>query len=463
MKKTSLFVLLTCLFSIILNAQSNEIKEYDFRSYKSPDLKYRTLQTGTNLMLNGYQRKSDNTSNMFGGNIMMDYYQYVNNSKFQGSMGAFAIGSYISEWGKYDDEKSKISDLYLSINYDTYNRFYNAKNVFIGLNGNFIVRYDPEKSKTEEYHRNDVQIYFAPIISVGKGRIEPISSARKAVDILHSLQKSDRLADTIGHSIIDSLAIVINKLQYERVFDSRLRRIYQLEELDKTLHDMHIISKTDITYFSILNDIWEYAQTNNRGSGNRFETGIIPVYNLDYQKEDVQKIPSLMESMDQIYGIYGEFSFVRERPLNYTWQSDLISSITIGYAKEHVEYINNSFENLTQNNYLKGLLNLSWRIGYYPNTRTYASIVPYVSISYNDKIDMDSEIWGLNTGLRFHTYYYVSPRFRLAFEADLIYYNNFDYSTPSSNSYYKDYLNNYRVTEQRLTYNVGVNLIYSIL
>lgn len=451
--------------NIVSLAQNNSIKDFNFKNYKAPDIKYRTLELGSNFLISGYQKKSDNNSHHLGINALLNYYQYINTSKHQETTNTSLSTAYYTEWGKQNEDKIRESAMDLNFDYSTDNRLYYKKNIFLGLHGYFDMSYNPAKSNSDDdkIKTNNTNLYISPTISVGKGRIEPIFSARKAVDILLSLQKNNRLKYTPNQSTIDSLSIIINQLQYERFFDSRLKRISQLEKLDIALQEMNLISDVDMVYFSNLNDIWGYAYSNYRGSGNRVEFGITPVYVLNYTKNDMYDVPMLMETTDQNYGLYGGIEFKHERPISYVWQSDIISNLTIGYAKEKLVDAVDSSEDTSESSSIKGLLNVEWHIGYYPNTRTYAGIAPFVSVSLNNEQDIDNEIWGLNTGVRLNTYYYVSPKLRLNLYAGLLYVNNFDNAIPYQKSYYQFFRNTYQYIDQKLSYNFNFKLSYSIL
>lgn len=109
--------------------------------------------------------------------------------------------------------------------------------------------------KTEEENIKERFRLFkiTPYISFGKRRIQPIESARQAMDILLSRQKHGRLAKTPDKSMIDSLARVANRIRYKRFFDFRFKTIYQLKELDKALQNMNLIDTVDMIYFANLN------------------------------------------------------------------------------------------------------------------------------------------------------------------------------------------------------------------
>lgn len=194
---------------------------------------------------------------------------------------------------------------------------------------------------------------------------------------------------------------------------------------------MDLVDTADIIYFANLNDIWIYANDYKRGSGTRFEGGIIPKLSFYTNKTDYKDSNKYSKSYTNEYGIYGFVSFNRMKPVNYRWQSDIMIDFSFGFEKTTDKYESENINSNNNNENLKGLLNASWEAGYFPNTRTHASIVPYVAISYDHEVSGGTRTFGYNTGINFNAYYYLSARLRLYFNANLSYTDHFEYSIPA--------------------------------
>jgi hypothetical protein len=95
------------------------------------------------------------------------------------------------------------------------------------------------------------------------------------------------------------------------------------------------------------------------------------------------------------------------------------------------EEISNDNDKDWSSSSLKALLNSGWQFGFYPNTRTYAGIIPYAAVSYVGDTDNKENTFGFSTGFSFNSYYYVSPRLRLAMDAGFYYADKLDHSIPS--------------------------------
>lgn len=371
--------------------------------------------------------------NGFHVNALLNYFEYINTSRFQGISDAGFRSDFSTSNSKKDSINRASSYLSIGLNYSTQNRIYFQNSIFFGIHGNLFYESRPLNSYSGEYNYKTQQHHFSitPYISVGKGRIQPIESARRAMDILLSLEKYNRLAITPDTSMIDSLARVANRIRFKRFYDSRFKTIYQLEELDKAIQNLGLIDSADIVYFANLSDIWNYAPTFLRGSGTRFEGGIIPDFGFHFSKHEDLDESELRKDKLKNFGIYGFFSFNRMRPVSYAWQSNLMIDLTIGYSEFINKYERDDILTEKRSNSLKAMLNASWQFGYFPNTRTYAGITPYVGFSNDYRLEYKSNTFGVNTGLRFEMYYYVSPRLRLTFYARVSYGENFDSSIPT--------------------------------
>lgn len=438
MKKSILSLLYSTFLSSLLFSQSSidSIKAYPLINYQSPEIKYRTLDLGSSFRSFGaYDKDVSKTAFNFNLNSRLNYYQYSFTDKYQGiSTSRFSIN--LSSNPEYqNDEKLKANYINTYIDYFTQSRIYYPNNVFWGIhagsNYQFLRNAEKVDDEVSDVNRNYVSI--TPYLSLGKGRVQPIRSARTAMDILISMDKYGRLKHQPSNEEINALAIIANEIVYKRFYDRRYKYIYQLEELDRALQGMDLIDKADIVYFANLNDIWEYGNWQKRGTGKRFEGGLIPNFNGLYQNSEISAFNRMDNDMNIDYGLYGFISFNRFDPRSYAWQSDIYVDLTFGKSwSERSEVSTSDVSNqdyYSTSSAWSGLLNLSWQFSYFPNTRTQLSLTPFCSFSYHEESQNDGI--GLNTGIYFSAYYYVSPRFRISTLATVNYSGNFSTDTPA--------------------------------
>ena len=233
------------------------------------------------------------------------------------------------------------------------------------------------------------------------------------MDVLISLEKYNRLSKAPTVADIDSLAKIANRIAYKRFFDKRYKRIYQLKELDKGIQNLDLVDNADMIYAANLSDIWGYGRIYSRGSGSRFEMGLANAFGYDYQQNRTGTSELLRENSN--YGGYAFVSWLNQVPLSYAWQSDFAVDLSAGMM------VNNGLKTrsfLTSDTVTiaSEMLNISYSLGFYPNTRTFVSVSPFASISATqwDQKNEKTDKTGLNTGMNLNSYYYVSPKFRLS-------------------------------------------------
>jgi hypothetical protein len=445
MKKLLLTILtLVSIFSPSFAQTDSIIKSYSLKDYIAPEIKYQRFDLGGFINSNGdHRNENDASNNNLSGRFTLNYYNYINTDKYQANtLSGFSTSISGNNYSR--DTTLKLSTITpaLNLNYFTQNRFYKQNEKFWGVHGRF--NYSVSKSygnnqddeKTSDFRQI---LIVTPYLSYGSGRLQPVNSARKSMEILLALEKYNRLAVNPDHQMIDSLAQVANRIRFKRFYDRRYKRIYQLKELDQAIQDLGLVDTLDMIYFANLSDIWSFAPNYNRSSGTRIEGGIIPDLLLFQDKLDRPESTINRSSDQRSYGIYGYVSFNKMKPLSYQWQSDLMIDITFGYENERTENNNSFFKNnasdsviVTNESYLKGMINASWQFGYYPNTRTFASITPFATVSFFDQQEEDNaNVFGINTGFQINSYYYISPRVRLTIDLKFYYFDNFVANVPT--------------------------------
>jgi hypothetical protein len=453
--KNATFTLLLALITLVGYSQNPSstfnIKDYSLKDYVAPDIRFRQLNVLSDMYGNGSQR-GDYKYTRFSGNARLVFDNYINVKDFQGSSySALTIRNDFTKSIQDTLRSNKSSNSSVNLFYYGQNRWYNHNDRFFGFHPSFGYNFvDGSSSYTfdtitntriNEAHEINVSFLF----SVGSGRIQPVTAARRAMDILISLQKYNRLAKSPTSADIDSLSHIANRIAYKRFFDRRYKRVYQLEELDKGIRDLELVDNLDMVYAANLSDIWGYGRLYSRGSGTRFETGLVPVFSYDYSRTREQNFDGVREVNG--YGGFAFVSWLKQVPISYAWQSDFSVDLSGGIK------INNGLET----NQLRGfdtvsiateLLNMSYSLGYYPNTRTFVSLTPFASLAatqWNQNGEKTEKL-GLNTGFNLNSYYYISPRFRLSLSGGLSflsdeYFNQTPFPTPqlsNSSTYYRE-------------------------
>jgi hypothetical protein len=302
-------------------------------------------------------------------------------------------------------------------------------------------------------------------VAIGHGRIEPVEDARLAIYILEELNKAGRISALPSDNIVLELAKAISRIKRERFFDSRLRKIKELQAIDSFLVVNNLISSHDMSYFAVLNDQWDYASGPSRATGFEVRAGINDkvTFNKDHNRSFYSGSNTGNNFIYTNTFEAGLFLSVKyARPVNLYWQSSLSlgTSVNREFTRDPKQRDNQA------SNYETNIFStdLSYTLQYLPNSRTTIALnvdASWQTSSANMKTGDSNPVNLKNTGyeLVFHPgiqiYYYFSPRLRCQLNPYFsIHKSNHELKEENSNPInYEDY--NYSDK------NVSLTLIYS--
>jgi len=421
-----------------------QLSDFDLSKYKLPDLERRTLETDFNISgYNNYNKTPDQTfyaaeetrTNQYSGNFYMNYNHYINNSKYQRESNLRL--DFSSDFYKRKENKealNKNNNIAPALYYQLENRkYYNGSSFFetdFALDYQYRnnKRYSKssfEASENKENLQTHVILAYIPI-KLGTGRIEPVQDARHAVYLFDELSKIKRLSSDKSDEEIIEFAELISQLKNKRFFDSRLRRMAEIESLDSFLISNNYIPEQDARYFTTLSDFWAYGNRQLRNSGTRFSGVIRPGYYFD----DFNNTGDGLYFIDNKYNLSAllldaGIEYKREKPINLFWQNSIDLNCFVGIIEGRLNDKTNSVENKIRIPNIQ--LGFYQTIGFFPNTRTEMNFrysVQYVQLF--DKSDLQKEILGAEgkgakgaTELSIN--YYISPKFRLNFASSFYY------------------------------------------
>jgi hypothetical protein len=471
MRKIFLFaVLLLCSF--LLRAQ---FESFDLSTYKLPDITRHKLDFNIDFDGNSYttdqnyRNKEDNysKSNSFDGDLNLDYAFYRNSDKIQSNqwVGVDFSPSFYNI--KNDGLKSDNLNLNGSIYLNSRNRFYLNINRFIETNLDFYWN----RNKIEENINsfgistlNSKNISLLVSVKLGFGRIEEVQNARLAIYILDELNKEGSLARIPDEEEILEFAKLISKLKSERFFDSRKKKIYEIEQVDIFLQSRGIVQNANSKYFTVVNDNWDYAALPNRRTGHRISFGITPelnYQNADYQYDDIYYLNTNNENYRKEYGLSANLNFALEKPINLYWQSSLYVNLSGKYLKGiNEKSLSNSIVEIESPELHS---NINYSIGFYPSSRTdmNLSLGLYFKNSFGSEFVNDEKnninFFYLLPNSRININYYISPQFKL----NINYYMYYRY-LDSNSEYYDNMYNDFK-TGQDINQNISIGFIYQIL
>jgi hypothetical protein len=459
--KNGLFAV-TILLSLNCFAQVNE---FNLSDYKLPDIDRRSLETNLNLYgNNSYYKRSFQPDysyekgkiTQYNGDVNIFFNRFQNKQNYQrvSAYGGY-IASNFNNRKEGSDYKSTNNQYSSQLMFRRDNRkYYNSSNF---LETNLDLSYKFEKiNMTHENafnFKNDLQSHIITAsfpLKIGKGRIEPVQDARQAVYIIDELVKEDRILPAkTGQDIIE-FAKHISRLNNKRFFDSRLKRISDIESLDSFLVSNEYLLRADSRYFAILSDLWSYGNRPFRNSGNRFSAAIIPGGYYHSFKGDQIYNQTGEYDFTALY-LNGGLEFLYEKPINLSWQHTIDINAFAGLFYGRINDITNSTEQEYNAPGIK--LQYAQTIGYYPNTRTDMSFG--YSLGYNQYLGNEDnqnetiKIGGrsANASGNLNINYYISQNFRLRFSSSMYYI----WQEPDEN-----YMIDFEIIEK------GNDIVYSI-
>lgn len=394
-----------------------QLDSFNLAAYKLPDIKTQKLDfslAGDGLNYFNYQvNGSDTTKNndaRFHGNFGATYSLFRNRADYQGEQ--YASLSFNSINSTQDTRKQRSTEVNLSVR--STNRAYFNKGLFLqygiimsdALNFNYHTRFELTPVKGF----GNSMTAMVPLL-IGKGRIEPVQDARLAVYILEDLIKTGSISRIPDQEEIMEFARLISATKNKRFFDSRIKRIWEIEMIDAWLQSRNFLTKTDATYFTRLYDNWIYSSGPVRESGKRFSAGFEPEIYADVHSTFISGDTAGSSREDhQSYTLRAVIRHEKANPINLYWQSGHL--LELAGLRVLDDPANDWYTQLT------GRIQYSW--GWFPNSRTNMDIsVNLAGDYYGPDVTVESgelSYFVFYPDIRYSFYYYISPELRLTID-----------------------------------------------
>jgi|WetSurMetagenome_2_1015567.scaffolds.fasta_scaffold00352_8 hypothetical protein len=489
MKQIRSIIVVTFLF--ILAKVSAQTNEFNLSDYKLPDLNYKELVTdfGFGGSNNSFTYPADITPGKFSynslsGNINAAFNHYLNNSKRQKEEYArFDFSPYFNNKREDGGLVSKDYSMNPSMYYYLTNRIYHDKRF---IETDLDVDYSFSRYFSNDYFLgstveakttfHDFSVILP--VKIGTGRIEQVQDARQAVYIFDELAKIDRMDKEQSKEDILEFAQFISGLKKERFFDSRLRRMAELEALDSFLVAHNYLLKSDARYFSTLLDFWEFGGQSVRNSGNRLSFALYPGYSFYYYNYTADGLFNHKDNKRQnSFSVSGGIEYKHEKPISLYWQNTIDIKGYVGIMELREDSAGINKKNGSVPNMQIGYFQT---ISYYPNTRTYMYLTGSLQyINLFGESDSDPDVLGISgsgakASLNYSAYYYISPKLRLRLNSSLFYiWQNSDDQIPldfdnrSGSTFtisdYNSYMNSEtEYLKNRFVGTINIGLTYSI-
>ena len=427
------------LFSFLILSAGQTIAQMDtinLSDYKIKNFKYRALNSffrfgqNNNISRKNFNGADKQNNISYGGNFSFFYNGIFSSEKWQKNTEVSLRLNYNSNESDLDGNETSTISYFSGLDFENSRRKYYAFNEFVEFNLNLSIDLNKSNfsSLTNGFASENTTKYSdyrgTIALKTGGGRIDQVSDARHAFFILKELKKEKKLSRDLDAAEILDFAQMINQLKNKRFFDSRLRKIYELEAVDSFLQSKNLISDSDIRYFTTLNDMWSFGSGPLRYSGHRFSlvafTGFENLWDRNSFFSEEFKTKTI--------SAYAGIEYKKEKPINLYNQHSFTGFAYIGYAGGKItEDAFSPEEKLVLPKINIGIVE---KLGYYPNTRTsieYSVFAHYVRVfdfleDSNDPNDpVELNLRGLNVGADFDFIYYISPKFRVSAQPSIQY------------------------------------------
>lgn len=369
------------------------------------------------------------------------------NSSASGGLGGFYYNTKSTDkilqtlstnlYGSFSRAKSdNPANVNTSKNFSSTSRFnilnkWFTKKIFTELgtdiSGNYYGNKDVNTNVPATLKNSQTQYSFAINTGIGKGRLENITDMQNALWLYKELTAAQRVSGNLSAGDLDGLGKSITKGNNTRVLDSRKRTQFLLETVDNYLQQKGLVSKTDITYFSNLNDILFFAFNTPRFTGTEKFIRLTPSITGN-NNESVQN-----NSIDKFRHRFNTRSIVLSSGIKKYIPASLIHQNNYGVAVK-LSYISTDltdrfYTNNIVTSEIKGKtdlkqagVNLFYEHAFYPNTRTIVNINLQSELGYQD-VNRQTGFYG-TASLAGNFNYFISYRTRFTCSAAVYYQKN---------------------------------------
>lgn len=267
MRKIILILLLFISIHKVYSQEDSLLKKFKFRNVNYRAITFEANGSGEYNNTDYAAGRSKNQTG--GGSLRASYYIVKSTDRILlNAYGAFNT----SLSGSRSDNSStdqKHRSFYFFPQAGILNKWF-SKKIFteLGAEANMGLSSSRDFSGSSTTFRGHEKDYFLSFTAgIGQGRLETITDMQNALWLNDALKKEGGLSRDLSATELNGLGHAIIKANNTRVLDLRKRTQFILETVDAYLQQNGLIDKTDIKYFSNLNDILFFAINYPRLSG----------------------------------------------------------------------------------------------------------------------------------------------------------------------------------------------------
>lgn len=440
-------LVLLCLLASCVAGFSQE-KSFNLNNYKFPNYKRHELE----LNFNSSGSKYKSTDKYFPSSGEMEKKEYLRSSNNSNLTLGYQYDCLTRK--RIDYLSSTLEGIYDYSKFKDYNvenfhsnphilwllngssKYYLTENKFFleGLTELHISWSKTKGSMTDQtgYNSNSNYQRLSVGLGLGVGRIEKVSDLWQAYYMLEKLNKQGSFTRQMTEDDVFEFARLASRLKNKRFFDARLHKIEELKGLDSLLHQQGLITESDISYFTTLNDYWSYGNFQDRHSGMELVFKASPNYQRSYSKTNYNNnTESNSFGSNSEIELSGMYSYIKQ--LNLYWQQGIGAGVSY---ESMLDSAGTYFSDVPDNRFFT---HASLVYGYFPDSRTsisgsinYRGENIYIQSQQNSKEDA----WRNTILLSLSGNYYISPQLQIT---GSVYFNYSDKTYTSLDNFNTNY------------------------
>jgi hypothetical protein len=377
MKKNVLLAVIILLSRQLLAQDAQLLKQFKYRINH-----FRALNVNGGIAGQQFSQQltTEKINNRFGNISIAGNYYTLHSTDTKLNTAAYGLSaSYGSSFGSNNSSNNNSYAYTLLPQVSFLNRWFNKKNNFVevGIDADGNRNYSRQKINTAtDPSLNSFSSYGIGInLGIGTGRLENITDMQNALWLVRALTAENYLKRQLNNEELLQLGRSITRANNTRILDFRKRIQFVLETTDSFFKQTDVLSKTDIGYFSNLNDIVFFAFNNQRLAGTekfiRLSSGINERRNTSTNNNFINKSQLNNEDQNAILTI----GFNKNLPKSLVTQVNFGAAVKLHYrsAKNTSRnFISGSLnsEQKTENDRKAAGLRAFYEYALYPNTRT---------------------------------------------------------------------------------------------
>lgn len=443
MKKTTLITSLSFLYFHSFAQQDSLLKNFKFRISNYRIVTLNLYQNAEYGKTNYPSYNAENTS--ASGNLFAEISTIRSTDNLQLTLTTGA-GSNIAH-SRNNNQPGKIDYTTAGVNgnFSVLSRWFN-KNYFIEAGTTLSGFTNGQKTKnitTELVEKNTLGTYHGTIYAgIGTGRLENIRDMQNALWLNKELTESSSLTRELTPEELNELGRSITKGNNTRVLDVRRKTKFVLRTVDEFLQSKGLISKTDINYFTGLNDILFFAINDSRLSGTEKFIRLIPDIWGSNSIASLTPTNDKLTIKPQSKSALVTIGFNTYQPLNLSHQNNYGAAVKLNYTD--FSSVSRNYQDgvlqteFKQHNIVKRAgVNLFFTHVIYPNTRTIIRLTAETEMGWQDDYALDKSFYE-RTGINTSFDYFVSYRTRLFINAGVFHNKNYYYGNYQSFELFPD-------------------------